>query len=235
MPAYPPPVAPFPEPADRGARARERLLQAASRIFAEKGFARASTREICHAAELNVAAINYHFGSKEGLYREVLLAPVREIAAQFAGCDAPDRPLPEVLRQILGAFVLDALDPQTAQMMQLHLREMAEPSAGYVESMVAQVRPHHDAVAALVARHIGLNEPDEAVHQLVLGLVAMAQDFSLSACFYQALAPALVGDAQALHRALDRLVDWGCALIAHERQRRAHPAMPGPCDKEDSA
>ena len=52
---------------------KERLLKAASEIFAEKGFRDATVAEICEAAEANIAAVNYHFGNKETLYDEVWL------------------------------------------------------------------------------------------------------------------------------------------------------------------
>src|SRR3984957_8274648 len=51
---------------------RERLLETAGEIFAEKGFDRATGKEICARAGANVAAINYYFGSIEGLYAAVL-------------------------------------------------------------------------------------------------------------------------------------------------------------------
>jgi AcrR family transcriptional regulator len=55
---------------------RQALLEHATDTFAENGFGRASVREITQRAEVNQAAINYHFGGKEGLYREVLYLAV---------------------------------------------------------------------------------------------------------------------------------------------------------------
>ncbi len=52
--------------------ARQRLLDAAGELFAEKGFRLAGTREICQRAGTDIAAIHYHFGSKEKLYEAVL-------------------------------------------------------------------------------------------------------------------------------------------------------------------
>lgn len=50
----------------------ERLLHAASELFARTGFRGATVRDIAQSAGANVAAANYHFGSKEALYLDVL-------------------------------------------------------------------------------------------------------------------------------------------------------------------
>jgi len=55
-----------------GADTRTRLLNSAQHLFAERGYAAVSTKAICGAARANIAAIHYHFGSKEALYRRVL-------------------------------------------------------------------------------------------------------------------------------------------------------------------
>jgi AcrR family transcriptional regulator len=59
---------------------RDSLIEAAIAVFSAKGFEGGSVREITHAANANQAAINYHFGGKEGLYREVLKASVQAFA-----------------------------------------------------------------------------------------------------------------------------------------------------------
>jgi AcrR family transcriptional regulator len=51
---------------------RQRLLDAAGELFAEKGFRLTGTREICRKAGTDIAAIHYHFGNKENLYEAVL-------------------------------------------------------------------------------------------------------------------------------------------------------------------
>ena len=48
-----------------------RILDAAERVFAEKGYQGTTVAQVCKAARANVAAVNYHFGSKEGLYAKV--------------------------------------------------------------------------------------------------------------------------------------------------------------------
>jgi AcrR family transcriptional regulator len=212
---------------DKGERARTRLLIGAARIFSEKGFAKASTREICAAAGLNAAAIHYHFGGKDGLYRAVLLGPIQALGAQLDGFDDPALSLPQALTRLLGAFVgcagesaCSAEDAMAAQSLRLHLREMVEPSPVYAATVAQHIGPQHQAMARLLARHIGLAQPDDDVQRLVFALVAMAHDYCMSREFMNILAPGLLGRPDASAQALARLVDWGMALVAHERMRR---------------
>src|SRR4051812_36059503 len=56
---------------------QEKIFDAAERLFAERGFDGTSLREITTEAGVNLAAVNYHFGSKEDLYRETFLRRMR--------------------------------------------------------------------------------------------------------------------------------------------------------------
>ena len=75
----------LPNPLTRASsQTRQRLLEAAAEVFAAEGFHTATVRQICARAKANVAAIHYHFGSKEELYLELL----RELAL-FHGLGCP--------------------------------------------------------------------------------------------------------------------------------------------------
>lgn len=63
--------------------ARRRLIEAALRVFGENGFNGASTRAIAAAAGVNIAAIPYYFGGKEGLYRAVAAHIAEQINARI--------------------------------------------------------------------------------------------------------------------------------------------------------
>lgn len=90
---------------------KERILDAAERLFATKGYHNTSLREITSAARVNLASVNYHFGSKEKLLKSVFerrLIPLNDL--RFRLLDEIDEKskrenrLPGV-REILGAFV----------------------------------------------------------------------------------------------------------------------------------
>lgn len=195
---------------------RARLLQEATRLFTDRGFDAVTTREICAAAGLNPGAIHYHFGDKNGLYREVLREPVQELSVQLAGFDDPSLSLAQSLTQFLRPF----MDPDDCD-ARLYTREMLDPSPAFQALLMQDISPHFEALANLLARHVGLKAPDAAIHQLAYGLQAMAHDYSLSRPFMDALTPGLVDNEQSLDRICERLVDWGCALVRYERERRS--------------
>ena len=86
----------------------ERLIESAGPLFAEKGFEGTTVRDICEAAGANVAAVNYHFGGKEGLYAEVVADVIRRRTEKFpmdgglGGEAGPEERLREFVRAFLG-------------------------------------------------------------------------------------------------------------------------------------
>jgi AcrR family transcriptional regulator len=90
---------------------KERILGAAETLFARHGFAGASLRQVTAAAHVNLAAVNYHFGSKDNLIEEVFRRRLDELNARRLDAlkNALDKAEPD-LEGVLSAFIRPALD-----------------------------------------------------------------------------------------------------------------------------
>ena len=89
---------------------KDRILGAAEELFAQYGFAGTSLRQVTSRADVNIAAVNYHFGSKENLVNEVFRRRMDDMTAtRMSQLEAALRAHPGELRPILAAFVEPAL------------------------------------------------------------------------------------------------------------------------------
>ncbi|MEP6633681.1 MAG: TetR family transcriptional regulator [Luteimonas sp.] len=89
---------------------KDRILGAAEELFAQHGFGGTSLRQVTSRADVNIAAVNYHFGSKENLVNEVFRRRMDEMSAQrLARLKAAQEQTPGELEPILAAFVGPAL------------------------------------------------------------------------------------------------------------------------------
>jgi AcrR family transcriptional regulator len=90
---------------------KERILGAAETLFAQHGFAGTSLRQVTSRADVNLAAVNYHFGSKENLINEVFRRRMDEMSqARLAALQAAaSLPAAERLQGVLAAFIEPAL------------------------------------------------------------------------------------------------------------------------------
>ena len=152
----------------RAARATPaRLLAAAVELFARRGFHGTSVRDIADRAAANVAAGHYHYGSKEGLYLEVLRAQFAEVRAELErrGATRPAR----ALRQAPRAELVKLLEARITTMLELML---GPPPSAHAQLMLREMCDPTDAMPMIVAEFI---EPQtREMEQLVAGLVPNA-------------------------------------------------------------
>ena len=89
---------------------KDRILGAAEELFAQFGFSGTSLRQVTSRADVNIAAVNYHFGSKENLVNEVFRRRIDEMSAhRLAALKTALEQHPGELEPILAAFVEPAL------------------------------------------------------------------------------------------------------------------------------
>jgi len=108
---------------------KERLLEAACSIFADKGFHDTTVAEICEAAEANIASVNYHFGDKETLYAEVWQCAFA-LASESYPIDGGQPETPEDYLHAFAYAVLHRIFSETPNgiFAKLLYREMASPT-----------------------------------------------------------------------------------------------------------
>jgi len=134
---------------------RDRILKAAERLFAERGYESTSVRTIVAKARVNQAAINYHFAGKDGLYREVLRAAFRALTEHQLAHAQETSALPR--EQALSEFVRHQLRPLLARdELSRHIRifnwEAARPTAVFRKLLSEEAAPFMGLATDLVRR-----------------------------------------------------------------------------------
>ena len=110
---------------------RRRILQAAGRIFADRGFDAATIKQITDAAKANVAAVNYHFGSKRRLYLEVLRLALPDIR-QWPFHTIPGSGPKEELRSFISTVLSSMLGEDRPRWhSEVAVREIVSPTMRY--------------------------------------------------------------------------------------------------------
>ncbi len=154
-------------PREDTARTRGKLLAAAGEIFAEKGFRETTIAEICLKAGTNVAAVNYHFGSKEALYSEAW----RHAFAQSMEAHPPDggvavdAPPEERLRGQVTALLHRITDENNREFRFMQ-REFTNPTGLLEEVMREEIRPLQQRTEKLVRELLGPQVAEREVQVL---------------------------------------------------------------------
>ena len=149
---------------DRGAETRARLIEAALDVFGHQGFEGATTRQIARAADANLAAILYHFGSKEALYRAVAEHIVASVSpkigpvlamAQGSLTDIDPAGARRLVGRMLETFVEVLLGSAEAERWaRFVVREQLDPTPAF-EVIYGLMGPAHTLLTRLVAIALG--------------------------------------------------------------------------------
>jgi TetR/AcrR family transcriptional regulator, regulator of cefoperazone and chloramphenicol sensitivity len=149
---------------------RQRLIDAACHLFAEKGFSNVSIRQICEEARANVAAVNYYFRDKEGLCRELLdhLIEVawkpehRKLRDAMEGKN-PEEKLFLYVRKFIGNLLGEPEDESSELFSRLLSRAEAEQTPAFEVVIEKGWKPHFRLLCEIVGQLAGRPEYDPAV------------------------------------------------------------------------
>jgi AcrR family transcriptional regulator len=161
--------------ADSRTDTRQRILQVAAEVFADSGFEKATVREICMRASVNVAAINYHFGDKENLYIEVLKY-CKSLAFEKYPSDLDTKKTdpPEIkLKTFIRSFVFRILDDGPSSLFgRLVSREYIEPTNALDMLFEEAIRPTFVLLSDIVRELLGNKAQEMKVRMCCASIVS---------------------------------------------------------------
>lgn len=208
---------------------REKLLQAAEQIFAERGFYDATVREICLRAGANVAAVNYHFGDKLSLYTEVLRRFARALDVERAIAD-PTVPPEELLRKIIrmrlrGVYASDHPDG----LFRLTVHEWIRPTPAMDRVANETLRPLYTRFREIVGGILGLPPDHEKTRLCVHSIIGQAIHYIQGRPILARLWPELTMTPDQVDRIADHIADFSLAYLRAFKveHRRVTPVTRG--------
>jgi len=185
-----------------GAQTKQQLLEVAGRVFAERGYVYATSKEICERAGANIAAVNYHFGGKDGLYAAVLeeaharLVSIDLVTAITQSAASAADKLRLLLRKILGEV---AKRGDGAWELRVLSRELVAPTPLMDKMMRNQVVPKARLVTAMIGDILGVPATHPAVSRSTVSIVGPCLFMLIASPDWQKkIFPALLIDADAL-------------------------------------
>lgn len=203
---------------DHGPGTRRRLLDAAAELFATRGYRGVSVRDICEQACTNVAAVNYHFGSKDKLHAAAL-----DHARERAIREAPASPAPghkgplspqQKLRRHLGGLMQRAFVTGPAGWyMQIVLREMVDPTPALRDTLEKALAPQQRRLEAIVGQVVGQDPDTDRVRDLASTVLASAIYFQNCRPAIEHLRPGFTFEQQTA----DRVADTLAAMVVGSR------------------
>ncbi|MDZ4817677.1 MAG: CerR family C-terminal domain-containing protein [Planctomycetota bacterium] len=190
-------------PADNTAM---RILNAAGPVFAERGYQAATIREICQAAKVNLASVNYYFRDKERLYIEAVKQAAKLRAEQVPLPDWPPGMPPEVkVRSFVHTLLSRMLGLQESPwQVRLMTREILQPSGATQELVQAYIGPLFQKLQQVIAEIVPGDMPPHRRQQIAFSIIGQCVQYRAAAPIVKLLVPP---EELASHFSIDALTD----------------------------
>jgi AcrR family transcriptional regulator len=200
---------------------REKLLEVAGPIFADRGYQAATIREICGEAGANVAAVNYHFGDKLGLYTEVLQQSVR--AAQVKAVqNVLDQTAPpeDILRALIRARLRSITGKDLPDWhSRLLAHELVRPTPALRQLIKKVARPIYRRLLELIGGIIGFPPNDDNTRLCAISVVGQVLAYVLPGPLLSEIWPELKMTPQQVERVADHIADFSLSYLQDFRSK----------------
>ncbi len=157
-----------------GRQTREKILQAACRVFYEKGYAQAECSEVARLAKTSIASINYHFGGKQGLYLQTLVRAHDQIISleqlQQIGSSAAADP-PAAWRAFFSELIRSTRSG-SQKSLRIFMREVAAPTEAFSQFLQQQGNFKILAMHRMIAQTTGIAQDSEQAGRLTALIMA---------------------------------------------------------------
>ena len=201
---------------------RAKLLQAATQVFAEQGFHAATVREICTRAEVNVAAINYHFRDKLGLYSEVLRQSIT--AADHSAmreavkkCKSPE----DALQLMISGMVQRmSTGEHGALSVRIVMHEFARPSPALPHVIEEVMRPNYQALRGILARILDLDPEDRTTRLCAHSVVGQIVHYALARPVIERLWPEFEWTPKNLEKVANHISEFTLNALKKKGKRK---------------
>jgi len=204
---------------------RDKLIEAAGQVFAERGYRAATIREICRRAGANVAAVNYTFGDKMSLYTEVLRHSMRaagQAAAMNAALDSSLSPEGTIRGVIRARLMSLCQGPRPDWHIRLVMHEFSHPTPAMGRVVDEGMRPIYDRVRKAVAAIIGLPLDHETTRLSVNSIVGQILFYTFSQPVLARLQPELKLTPDQLDRIADHIAEFSLAYLKKVGHGKSH-------------
>jgi TetR/AcrR family transcriptional regulator, regulator of cefoperazone and chloramphenicol sensitivity len=197
-------------------KTRIRLLEAASEVFAEKGFRNATHEEISHKANANVASINYHFGSKENFYVEAWKYSFEKSNKKHppGGYALPDDPVEKRIRGRILSILERIIDPETHDIDIMH-KEVSNPTGLLTEVFSKTVEPLDNDLKSLIKEYLGKGAGEEEINFCCQSIFGQCFTPLLHLRYKKRGSPMLRSSLNMLEMGVEKLADYITKFIFH--------------------
>lgn len=206
-------------------KTRDAIMEAAGKIFAEEGYPKATVRNICKHAGANIAAINYHFGDKKGLYLAVL-KHYQKIAFQThppdLGIKETQKP-EEKLRAFIRAFLMRIMDEgRPTWFGKLLTREFTQPTWAFDILVEETIRPSYKILMGIVAAILGTGAKERNVRLCSMSIVGQCLYFRHSHPVITRLFPGEVFGSKQIEELTDHITVFSLRGLMKEKTKNPH-------------